>query len=153
MKAFHEKTPKGQIATLLAMMSMLGLPAGSIIVLGAEAKLDTVYQTDAEATAVHTAIQTKVAELSDTVEANTAALGRTVKSVDALTLTVIELQIHKIEEEVVHLERSKQDHPASWTTRNERNLNDKRRSLGDLTRQRQSLFDRVVNHHSTEPSP
>lgn len=143
MKAFHEYTPTGQIGMLLGMMSMLGIPTGGIILVGAETMMDTTFQTDIEANAFQSAITLEVAGLSESVENNTTTLKQAVESVDSLNLTVLNIQVNDLEREIAVMEQDKRNNPTAWSIRDESTLNNKRRLLDDLNRQRQRVFDRV----------
>ena len=145
IQKFTETTALKQLATVAAMIGALITTFGGLALWAADNKIDEKYATDADLKAVQVEVSKEIGELKTVVRENTMTVGHTVKSVDSLTLVVLNLQIEKIEDAISELEREKRTEAANWNEREEKDLRDNQRALADLEVQRRALFARLIN--------
>ncbi len=150
MKKISDAGAGAQIGIILGIMTFFFGVGGSFMLWAADAKINEKYATDADLLAVQQTTNDAVFEIKTAVEANTATVAATAKSVDALVLSILDVQIDDIEDEIAALERDKRQEAAAWNERDERNLRDRQKELSDLSVQRQALFARLIN---PDPDP
>lgn len=142
---FNERSAIGQLAALAGIITALGIPIGGALLWAGDTIVDQKYATDADLASVQQVMTEQILDLKGAVETNTGAMAATGKSVDGLTLVVLDLQIDKIEAAIRADEREKRGQGAGWSEREEDTLRDKQKALADLTMQRGILFARVIN--------
>jgi len=139
-----EQSAIGQVASFTGIISAVLLPLFGAAIWAGDMAADSKYATDADVLAVQTEVKDQVDEMKTLVEANTAAVSDTAKSVDGLTLVVIDLQIGELEANIIQLEAIKREEGAGWNEREETDLRNKQRALDNLDAQRAALFTRVT---------
>ena len=144
MKKISDAGPGAQIGIILAIMTFVMGAGGSFMIWAADAKIDQKYATDEDLLAVQEETKEAVFEIKTAVEANTATVASTARSVDGLVLSLLDVQISDLEDEIAALERDKRQEAAAWNERDERNLRDRQKELADLNVQRQALFARLI---------
>ncbi len=148
MKKISDAGPGAQIGIIIGIMTFVMGAGGSFLIWAADAKIDQKYATDEDLLAVQQSTEQAVFEIKIAVEANTATVKQTTRSIDGLLLSILDVQISDIETEIAALEADKRAEPAAWNERDERNLRDRQKALADLDVQRQALFARLIT-----PSP
>lgn len=141
---FSDQGPVKQLLILLAFFGVSGGTIGTAVLALADNKIDQKYATDDDVASVQMRVEQEVHSIKTTVEANTKTVTLLVNSSDALTLTVIGLQMKDIADEIYALEMQKTSEGAGWNQREEANLREKQQALGDLTRQRSIVLNRVI---------
>ncbi len=144
MKKISDAGAGAQIAIILGIMTFFFGVGGSFMLWAADAAIDDKYATDADLLAVQQTTNDAVFDIKIAVEANTATVAATAKSVDALVLSILDVQIKDLAAEIAALERDKRQEAAAWNEGDERNLRDRQRELSDLEVQRQALFARLI---------
>ena len=144
MKKFSEHTGGIQIAQILGIMTLFFGAGGSFMLWAADQAIDDKYATDEDLLKVQQTTETAVFEIKTAVEANTATVASTARSVDGLVLSILDVQISNADEEIAALEADKRAEAAAWNERDERNLRDRQKALSDLTVQRDALFARLI---------
>ncbi len=144
MKKFSEHSGGIQLAQILGIMTLFFGAGGSFMLWAADQAIDDKYATDEDLLAVQTTTNEAVFEIKTAVEANTATVKQTAKSVDALVLSILDVQMADLEDEIAALEVDKRTEAAAWNERDERNLRDRQKELADLDVQRQALFARLI---------
>lgn len=140
-KPLQERTLFGQLGILAGLIGALGIPMWAVVAWASDKLIDEKYATDAEIVMVRSDVQA----VATSVTNNTAALEQTAKSVDGLTLVVLDLQRKELEAEIYILEIRKRKEEANWNQTEEVELRSKQQALMDLNTQRQALFARVIN--------
>ena len=148
MGKFSEASPISQLSQILALVAVMMTIFGAAFIALADQKIDSKYATDEDLLAVQQTTETAVFEIKTAVEANTATVASTARSVDGLVLSILDVQISDAEDEIAALEADKRAEAAAWNERDERNLRDRQKALSDLTVQRDALFARLI-----APSP
>lgn len=148
MGKFSEASPISQLSQILALVAVMMTIFGAAFIALADQKIDSKYATDEDLLAVQQTTETAVFEIKTAVEANTATVASTARSVDGLVLSILDVQIADAEDEIAALEADKRAEAAAWNERDERNLRDRQKALSDLTVQRDALFARLI-----APSP
>lgn len=144
MKKFSEHSGGIQLAQILGVMTLFFGVGGSFMLWAADQAIDDKYATDADLLAVQQTTEKAVFEIKTAVEANTATVASTARSVDGLVLSILDVQIADAEDEIAALEADKRAEAAAWNERDERNLRDRQKGLSDLTVQRDALFARLI---------
>ena len=144
MKKFSEHSGGVQVAQILGIMTLFFGAGGSFMLWAADQAIDDKYATDEDLLAVQQTTETAVFEIKTAVEANTATVASTARSVDGLVLQILDVKISDAEEEIAALEADKRAEAAAWNERDERNLRDRQKALSDLTVQRDALFARLI---------
>ncbi len=144
MKKISDAGAAAQIGIILGIMTFFFGVGGSFLIWAADAKINEKYATDEDLLAVQTETKEAVFEIKTAVEANTATVASTARSVDGLVLSLLDVKIADAEEEIAALEREKRQEAAAWNERDERNLRDRQKALSDLTVQRDALFARLI---------
>ena len=139
-----EQSAIGQVASFASIIAAVILPLFAFALWAADLAADSKYATDADVLAVQTEVAEQVNRIKTLVEANTATVRDTVKSVDGLTLVVLDLQIGELEANIIQLEVIKRSEGAGWNEREETDLRNKQRALDNLDTQRTILFARVT---------
>jgi hypothetical protein len=142
---FHERSHLGQLLVLAGMLAAAGIPVGGTILWAADVRIDEKYATDEDLKAVQENLYIQIDGLADKVERNTDASTKTARSVDALTLSILDIQIADLEADIHQLEREKRQQGAAWVESEERALREAQRRLDDLQAQRAILFQRVIS--------
>ncbi len=144
MKKFSEHSGGIQVAQIVGIMTLFFGVGGSFMLWAADQAIDDKYATDEDLLAVQQTTETAVFEIKTAVEANTATVAQTARSVDGLVLSILDVQIADAEDEIAALEADKRAEAAAWNERDERNLRDRQKGLSDLTVQRDALFARLI---------
>ena len=144
MKKFSEHSGGIQVAQIIGIMTLFFGVGGSFMLWAADQAIDDKYATDEDLLAVQQTTETAVFEIKTAVEANTATVAQTARSVDGLVLSILDVQIADAEDEIAALEADKRAEAAAWNERDERNLRDRQKGLSDLTVQRDALFARLI---------
>ena len=144
MKKFSEHSGGIQLAQLLGIMTLFFGVGGSFMLWAADQAIDDKYATDEDLLKVQQTTETAVFEIKTAVEANTATVASTARSVDGLVLSILDVQIANADEEIAALEADKRAEAAAWNERDERNRRDRQKALSDLTVQRDALFARLI---------
>lgn len=144
MKKFSEHSGGIQLAQILGVMTLFFGVGGSFMLWAADQAIDDKYATDEDLLAVQQTTEKAVFEIKTAVEANTATVASTARSVDGLVLSILDVQIADAEDEIAALEADKRAEAAAWNERDERNLRDRQKGLADLTVQRDALFARLI---------
>lgn len=144
MKKFSEHSGGIQLAQILGIMTLFFGVGGSFMLWAADQAIDDKYATDEDLLAVQTTTNEAVFEIKTAVEANTATVKQTARSVDGLVLSLLDVRINDAEDEIAALEADKREASAAWNERDERNLRDRQKALSDLTVQREALFARLI---------
>lgn len=144
MKKISDAGAAAQIGIILGIMTFFFGVGGSFMLWAADRAIDDKYATDADLLAVQQTTETAVFEIKTAVEANTATVASTARSVDGLVLSILDVQIADAEDEIAALEADKRAEAAAWNERDERNLRDRQKALSDLTVQRDALFARLI---------
>ena len=144
MKKFSEHSGGIQVAQIIGIMTLFFGVGGSFMLWAADQAIDDKYATDEDLLAVQQTTETAVFEIKTAVEANTATVASTARSVDGLVLSILDVQIADAEDEIAALEADKRAEAAAWNERDERNLRDRQKGLADLTVQRDALFARLI---------
>ena len=139
-KPLQERTLFGQLSIMAGLISALGIPMWAFVAWASDKYIDEKYATDAEILLV----QADVKAVTKTVDNTNTALEQTVKSVDGLTLAVLDLQRKELADEIYILEQRKRAEGANWNQNEEAELRDKQQVLADLNTQRTALFKRVI---------
>ncbi len=143
-KNLTQQTTLGQFASILGIAVMVVTLFGGVFMLAADQVIDQKYARDADVMGIKSQVNRRLQELQLTVEANTRQGERTAESVDSLTLVVLDMQIARAESTIVDLERLKAEAGREWDKRAERELWEARRSLRQLTAQRDLVLARVM---------
>ncbi len=144
MGKFSEASTISQLSQILGLVAVMMALFGAAFIALADQKIDAKYATDADLLAVQQTTETAVFEIKTAVEANTATVASTARSVDGLVLSILDVQIANADEEIAALESDKRAEAAAWNERDERNLRDRQKALSDLTVQRDALFARLI---------
>ena len=142
---FHERSHLGQLAILVGMLAGTGIPIGGTLLWAADVRINEKYATDEDLKAVQENLNIQIEALAETVESNTEASSHTARSVDALTLSILDIQIAQLEAQIHQLEVEKRSQGATWVESEERALRESQRRLTDLQAQRAILFQRVIS--------
>lgn len=144
MKKLSEHGAGAQIGIILGIMTFFFGVGGSFMLWAADAAIDDKYATDEDLLAVQLEVVAEVEKITTTVTENTTTVRATANSVDGLTLVVLGLQMSDLEGEIAALEADKRAQGAGWNERDERNLRDRQRALGELELQRTALLNRLT---------
>lgn len=144
-KKFSDLSAWKQILQLIAMGLAAGLPVMAVLAWAADQRINEKYATDQDLAAVQEQVTRSVEELKSESAANTSALKQTARSVDSLTLTVIDLQIRELSDDIERLMRERRADGNDWTTAQAARLREKERALADLEAQRKVLFQRLIS--------
>ncbi len=141
---FHERSIGSQLAVLATMMAAMGIPAGGIGLWAADAYIDQTYASDQDLKAVQENLNARVDQIAEVVGENTETVQATTKSVDSLTLVVLDIQIERLQGDIAELESEKRAQGAGWVESEERALRNAQQRLSDFKAQRDLLFARII---------
>lgn len=144
MAKFSEASTVSQLSQILGLVAVMFTLFGAAFYALADQQIDNKYATDEDLAAVQMQVVTQVETITTTVQENTKTVRATANSIDGLALVVLGLQVSDLEEEISLLESEKREEGAAWNERDERNLRDRQRALGDLELQRSTLLERLV---------
>lgn len=144
MKKLSEQSTLTQLSTVLGFIALCVGLFGGIALKASDQVIDDKYATDDDLRAVQETLTAQVTALAATVQTNTTTNKATTKSVDGLTLVVLDLQRKEIAAEIFRLEAEKREQGANWNQTEEKQLRDKQQALADLNTQRAALFARVI---------
>lgn len=144
MQKITEQSAAGQVVSFAGILTAIAIPFFLAAIWIADVAADTKYATDADVLAVQQQVAMDVSTIKIAVEANTATVSATAKSVDGLTLVVLDLQIGELESDIVELEADKRQDAAAWNERDETDLRRRQRALQSLDTQRTAAINRVL---------
>jgi len=144
MKKLSEQSLLAQLSTVLGFVAICVTLFGAITLRAADSKIDEKYATDADLASVQAVVTEQIDGLTTVVTTNTDTSNATARSVDGLTLVVLDLQRKEIAAEVFRLEAAKREQAANWNQTEEGQLRDAQQALQDLNTQRAVLFARVM---------
>lgn len=144
MKQFSEQTSGAQWGTIATIIGLLFGGAGAAVWAAGDLIIDQKYATDADVKAVQEQVVQQVQQIKDTVELNTRTVQATSHSVDGLTLVVLDLRIRELQDVEFDMESEKTNAGSNWTTDDNRELLQLKKSLSDLNVQRDRLFQRIL---------
>lgn len=140
MKKITEQTFIGQLSSVLSLVTLVVGLFGGVVLLAADKAIDEKYASDADLQSVQKQFSRQVNELNETVNQNTRVTRETSKSVQALALTMVTMQIQNLEATIKELEQERDSQGAGWSAAAEKTLRDMQRTLQDFELQRRHLF-------------
>jgi hypothetical protein len=143
-KKFSEQSTGVQWGTIATIIGLLFGGFGAAIWTAGDTIIDTKYSTDVDVQGVQKKFGEQFNAFQETVQANTASVQSTARSVDGLTLVVLDLRIRDLENIKFDLESEKTNAGVNWNNGDERELVGLRKSLSDLNIQRDRLFQRIL---------
>ena len=144
MRKFTDQSSIAQLGSILVLITMVTTLFGTVVLLAADQIIDRKYASDADLKAVQEEFAHQVVGLADSVNENTKVSRETARSVHALTLTLVTIQIRDLEHTVRQLESEKVAQGVQWSTAAERTLRDMQRSVMDLGVQRKRLIQNQI---------
>lgn len=141
---FTERSAGFQWAALVAIITILIGGLGAVVLWAADARIDQKYATDVDLYTVQSEMAAQVRLITESVNENTRTVRATTRSVDGLTLVVLDLRIRDLDDELIDLALEKQINLGSWSTRDDRSMRDREKTLTDLHVQRNRLFKRIL---------
>lgn len=141
LKKLSELSPFRQLFTVIAVCAALGVPVWAVLVMAADAKINSKYATDADMETLESELSREVANLAESVDRNTTQVRDTLEAVDSFGLMVMDVQIVNIEETLARLDRK----DGALSQEEEALYREKQRALEDMERRRQQLYDKVLN--------
>jgi hypothetical protein len=144
MRKFTEQSTMGQFGVILGLIAMMTTLFGGVALLAADQAIDQKYATDSDVKAVQEQFAHQVGALSSSVNENTKVSREMSRSVHALTLTMVTIQIRDLEQTVRQLKSEKVAQGVQWSTAAERTLSDMQRTVMDLGVQRQRLIQNPI---------
>lgn len=145
MKKLSEQSLLGQLTTVLGFIALCVTLFGTIALRAADQTIDDKYATDVDLLAVQETVTAQVERIELAVSSNSTRIEATTRSVDGLTLTLLDLQRKELAAEVFRLEAEKRSQSANWNQTEEAELRDTQQALQDLNTQRAALFARVMS--------
>ena len=146
VRKFSELSLLGQLATIGGMVSAIWAVVGSFAIWAADTKINEKYATDEDLANVQQRVEIEVTTITTTVETNTRTVARVAKSVDALTLSILDIGIKDTSDELYAMEKNKRSQGAAWNEREEATLRDRQQHLADLQAQRNLIFKRLLEN-------
>lgn len=143
---FSEQSSGVQWGTIATIIGLLFGGLGAAIWAAGDNIIDQKYASDKDLKAVQEQFVQQFNAALATVEDNTSTLQSTARSVDGLTLVVLDLRIRDLESIKFDMEVEKTNAGSSWNSGDERELVGLRKSLNDLNTQRDRLFERVLSN-------
>lgn len=125
-------------ATIGAAVALVNWTDDAIVALASD-----TFPTKAEVNASVLRIEREVQEITAAVRRNTEVLTETNDSVLGLQLSLLDIKIEDVEEEIAYLE-GKQD-SGRWDDHDESSLRRKQKQLRDLDVQRTRLFEMMID--------
>lgn len=140
MKKITEQTFIGQLSSVLSLVTLVVGLFGGLVLLAADTAIDEKYASDADLQSVQRQFSKQVNALTETVNRNTKVTSETSKSVQALALTMVTIQIQNLEVTIKELEGERDIQGGAWSAAAEKTLRGLQRTLQDFELQRRHLF-------------
>ena len=154
-RKISEQTALGQATSIGTMIALCVSLFGGGVMMAADSSIDKKYATDVDVTAAHAITKMQFEQIKLiaaknrlTIETNTTAVSATIKSVDALALVVLNMQIRDLEGLLTEMTIDQADGGKHWSGHDNRILRETERYVADLETQRRFLLDRINSGRS-----